>query len=116
MTQYNQLTYEKRCQTYALKGIGMSQNKISKKLNVNQSTISRELARNTGSRGYRFKQAQKFTEDRRSEAYKALKLTTDLIDLIEEKLRNEWSPEQISGWLREYRSTLISHETIYKHI
>jgi IS30 family transposase len=43
-------------------------------------------------------------------------LTTDLIDLIEGKLRNEWSPEQISGWLREYRSTLISHETIYKHI
>jgi hypothetical protein len=31
MTQYNQLTYEQRCQTYALKGIGMSQKKLNRK-------------------------------------------------------------------------------------
>ena len=116
MKQYSQLTYEQRCQIYALKGTGLSQNKISNQLNVSQSTISRELSRNTGLRGYRFKQAQQFTDERRNEAYKSLKMTSDLIDLIQEKLMNEWSPEQISGWLREDRSTLISHETIYKHV
>nr|WP_180706036.1 helix-turn-helix domain-containing protein [Psychromonas sp. CD1] len=35
----------------------MSQNKIARQLNVSQSTISRELSRNTGKRGYRIKQA-----------------------------------------------------------
>ncbi|WP_137298000.1 helix-turn-helix domain-containing protein, partial [Psychromonas sp. SP041] len=51
MKTYKQLTYAQRCQIYALKKIGMSQNKIAKQLNVSQSTLSREFARNTGKRG-----------------------------------------------------------------
>jgi len=35
----------------------MGQNKIAKQLSINQSTISRELSRNAGKRGYRIKQA-----------------------------------------------------------
>tara|TARA_B100001146_G_C16117624_1_gene406498 strand:+ start:62 stop:1069 length:1008 start_codon:yes stop_codon:yes gene_type:complete len=116
MKTFKQLTYGQRCQIYALHKIGMSQNKIANEIGVSQSSISRELARNTGSRGYRFKQAQKFTDDRKNNAYKALKMTNELIDLIRSKLMNEWSPEQISGWLREEKSTLISHETIYRYV
>jgi IS30 family transposase len=40
----------------------MSQNKIAKQLNVNQSSISREVSRNTGKRGYRFKQKKILSE------------------------------------------------------
>jgi IS30 family transposase len=101
MKTYKQLTYEQRCQIYALSKTGMSQNKIAKQLNVSQSTISREFFRNTGKRGYRFKQAQTSTDRRRLAACKAIKMTTRLIALIESKLNEKWSPEQVFGWLRE---------------
>ena len=42
MKTYEQLTYALRCQIFALNKIGMSQNKIAKHLNINQSTISRK--------------------------------------------------------------------------
>jgi IS30 family transposase len=116
MKTYKQLTYELRCQIYALKGIGMSQNKMATQLNINQSTISRELSRNTGKRGYRIKQAQALADKRRLSASKAIKMTADLIELIDSKIKEKWSPEQVSGWLREEQDTLISHETIYLHI
>jgi IS30 family transposase len=48
MKTYKQLTYELRCQIYALKKTGLSQNEIAQQLKVSQSTISRELSRNTG--------------------------------------------------------------------
>jgi IS30 family transposase len=83
MKTYKQLTYELRCQIYALNKTGMSQNKIARQLNVSQSTISRELLRNTGKRGYRIKQAQTSTDIRRLAACKAIKMTTSLIALIE---------------------------------
>jgi IS30 family transposase len=116
MKTYKQLTYELRCQIYALNKIGLSQNKIARQLNVSQSTISRELSRNTGKRGYRIKQAQSFADKRRLRAAKALKMTSELIALIDSKVCIEWSHEQISGWLKEACNILISYETIYLHI
>lgn len=114
--QYQQLTYEQRCQIYALKKRGDSQREMAELLGVNQSTISRELARNCGKRGYRHKQAQAKADKRRREAVSPSKMTTEMVGLIEEKVREDWSPEQVSGWLLEAQETLISHETIYRHI
>jgi IS30 family transposase len=94
----------------------MRQNKIAQQLNVSQSTISLELLRNTGKRGYRIKQAQTSTDIRRLAACKVIKMTTSLIALIELKIIEKWSPQQISGWLREEQSIAISHETIYQHV
>jgi Helix-turn-helix domain len=54
---YLHLTCEQRCQIYALLQSGHSQAHIARKIGVDPSTISRELVRNTGARGYRFKQA-----------------------------------------------------------
>ncbi|MFT6910526.1 MAG: IS30 family transposase [Oleiphilaceae bacterium] len=116
MKTYNQLTYEQRCQIYALNKTGLSQNKISKQLSVSQSTISREFSRNTGQRGYRIKQAQMSSDKRRLTACKSIKMTPSLIELIDSKIKEKWSPEQISGWLKEEQSIDISHETIYQHI
>ena len=39
-----------------------------------------------------------------------------MVDQIESKLREKWSPEQISGWLLEEKEQLLSYETIYLHI
>ena len=116
MKTYKQLTYELRCQIFALNKTGMSQNKIAEQLNVSQSTISREFNRNTGKRGYRIKQAQNRAENRRLMAGKAIKMTAGTVELIDTKVIEEWSPEQISGWLRKDKSIDISHATIYQHI
>ena len=43
-------------------------------------------------------------------------MTSTLITLINVKLDEKWSPDQISGWLKKERGISISHETIYQHI
>ena len=116
MRTYKQLTYEQRCQIYALNKRGISHNSIAKQLDVSQSTISREISRNAGKRGYRIKQAQLTSNNRRLSASKAIKMTTSLIRIIDLKIKEKWSPEQISGWLRENQKIEISYETIYQHI
>lgn len=116
MRAYQQLTYEQRCQISALKRSGCTQRQIAETIGTTQPTVSRELARNTGARGYRHKQAQEKTVQRRAEASQPTKMTPDMITVIESKLRVEWSPEQISGWLLYDQDLLISHESIYLHI
>ena len=113
---YKQLTYEQRCQISALKKRDCSQRDIAKTIGVSQPTVSRELARNTGDRGYRHKQAQEKAAQRRKDAVKPTRMTPTMISAIKSKLGLEWSPEQISGWLLEEREQLISHESIYLHI
>ena len=58
MSTYRRVTYEDRYQIYALSKDGASQEGIASGLGVSQSTVSRELRRNRGQRGYRFKQAE----------------------------------------------------------
>ncbi len=113
---YQQLTYEQRCQISVLKKKGCSQREIAEAVGTSQSTISRELSRNTGDRGYRHKQAQAKTEARCMDARAPTKMVPEMISLIESKLYAQWSPEQISGWLLWECGELISHETIYQHI
>jgi len=54
---YTHLAQEERYQIYALKKAGHKQSEIANVLERSESTISRELARNCGQRGYRPKQA-----------------------------------------------------------
>jgi len=83
---------------------------------VSASTISRELKRNTGQRGYRPKQAQMKAIQRRQSATKCIKMTPQLKGSIDAKLRQEWSPEQITGWLKATQPVSVSHQRIYDHI
>src|SRR5450631_1005121 len=64
---YLHLTCEQRCQIYALLQSDHSQAHIARKIGVDPSTISRELVRNTGARGYRFKQAHEKASQRRKD-------------------------------------------------
>ena len=73
MKTYEQLTYEQRCQIYALKKTGSSQQLIASVVGVSQGTISRELNRNSGKRGYRYKQAQTKALDRRLSTEKCIR-------------------------------------------
>ena len=114
--KYKQLTQEQRYQIYSYSKVGYSQTQIALEIGVHKSSISRELKRNTGQRGYRAKQAQELTMHRRIHASKFQKLTEEILEHIELKLKQEWSPEQISGSMETYHLPRISHETIYQHI
>jgi IS30 family transposase len=81
---------------------------------VHRSTISRELRRNTGERGYRPKQAHEKAIGRRAKAKPRITVTT--WEVVEEKLREDWSPEQVSGWMKKRQGIQISHGWIYQHI
>ena len=116
MSTYQQLTYEQRCQIEALKNSGLNQQEMADVMEVSQSTISRELSRNTGERGYRHIQAQRKTVERRLATVKPHKMTAELIDEVEDKIYQKWSPEQISGWLAFEEVATISHERIYQHV
>ncbi len=114
MRTYKQLTQEQRYYISTEIKNGISQSKIAQAIEVSKSTICREIKRNAGLRGYRFKQAQEKAVKRRYNASKAIKMTDDMIALIDEKLsQHQWSPEQISGWLLNDKMLLLSHERIY---
>lgn len=113
---FKHLTYAERCQIYALKSNGLFQKEIAMQLNVNAGTISRELKRNSGARGYRIKQAQEKAEFRRRGAScKPKRMTESVLEVINSKLEIKWSPVQISGVLKASGSP-VSHESIYRYI
>jgi IS30 family transposase len=114
MRTYAQLTQEQRYQIYALKKMGHNQTEIAQVLEVHKSTISRELRRNEGRRGYRPQQAQRQALKRRRKAEP--RITAELWALVDRLLRQDWSPEQISGRLKRERGICISHEWIYQHV
>jgi len=43
-------------------------------------------------------------------------MTPEVIKVIEGKIRQDWSPEQISGWMKRHEYQSVSHETIYRYI
>ena len=110
------LTLEDRYYIKAQRDTGVSIEKIAKRLKVHKSTISRELNRNRGNRGYRPKQAQRKASERWREAAKAIKMTSELRAFIAARIREDWSPEQITGRLKREGGECISHERIYQFI
>jgi len=94
---------------------------IATHLGRSPSTISREINRNGGLKRYRASQADQAAWDR-AHRPKPCKLATHpaLRRIVARKLRCNWSPEQIAGWLkRKYPNNehhTVSHETIYRSL
>ena len=112
---YRQLTEGERNQIYALKQVGVSNGRISKILLRDVTTIGREIRRNRGQRGYRPRQANLKAQERRR-VPRSKKMTEEVIAHVEEKLREEYSPEQISCTMSGIVGLKVSHERIYQHI
>jgi IS30 family transposase len=95
--------------------------KIASGLERSPSTISREVNRNGGCSAYRAATADQKAWDR-TRRPKSCKLTCNrrLGRVVESKLRENWSPQQIAGWLKkkhpEDESNQVSHETIYRSL
>ena len=90
-------------------------------LSRSPSTVSREINRNGGLKRYRASQADQAAWDRahRPKPCK-LKVNPALRRIVARKLRCNWSPEQIAGWLKRKHSgdkqKYVSHETIYRSL
>src|SRR5882762_1954823 len=87
---------------------------ISRSMVAGASTVAREIQRNGGAACYRANMAEQYAWDRalRPKPCKLLK-NRELAQVVAQKLRQQWSPEQIAGWLkREYpgdESQHVSH-------
>jgi IS30 family transposase len=114
MKTYTQLTHEQRYQIYSLLKAGHNQTEIAYNIRVHKSTISRELRRNRGLKGYRPKQAHELALSRRNKA--KLLIDASTWTWIETLIRFDLSPEQVSDWLQDNFSLHISHEWIYQYI
>ena len=115
MRGYTQLTQDERYQIYALRKAGHSQKEIAEVLRRNPSTISRELGRNKGLKGYRPEQAHRLAQNRKKERDRT-RIPESTWARVEQLLREDWSPEQISGWLTREEGVSVSHERIYQHV
>ena len=72
---YTQLTQEQRYHIWALQKAGFNQTDIAQQVGVHKSTISRELQRKSGQRGYRPKQAQAMASARQQAKAGATRIT-----------------------------------------
>jgi IS30 family transposase len=111
---YAQITREHRYQIYILKKAGHPQNLIASEIGVHPSTITRELQGGRGRRGYRPKQADELACARKQKRYQP-RIKAFVWQLVEHLLRQDWSPEQISGWLAKEKHQSVSHESIYQY-
>lgn len=112
---YTQLTREQRYQMYALKKAGHNQTEIAAVIGCHKSTVSRELRRNQGYKGYRPLQAQTLTAGRRLKSHPP-RIAAHTWQQVELLLREQWSPEQIAGRLKFEHQATVSHERIYLYI
>ena len=106
-----------RQRIYFLRKQGFSLRKIAEDLSRSPSTISREVKRNSGGRGYRFAQAQRKARQRGTAASSVPpKMTEQMWFIVESKLGLQWSPDQISGRLKLSAVVSVSAEWIYRHV
>ncbi|MEN9984313.1 MAG: hypothetical protein RI918_2282 [Pseudomonadota bacterium] len=115
--KYTHLSAEDRYQISALSRTAIGINEIARRLGRSGSSISRELDRNKGLRGYRPKQAHEKALVRRSAVDKQL-ITAFGWAYVEHLLRAEkWSPEQIHGRLTHLGwQDAPSPEHMYRHV
>jgi IS30 family transposase len=128
-TNYEHLTAEERATLMVMWADGCSQRAVARSLGRSPSTISRELARNasccksvrdtSAAAPYDASLAGKRALVLRHEPRRSRKLAADtaLFAVMQNHLREGWSPEQIAGMLKrawpDDPSKTVSHETIY---
>jgi IS30 family transposase len=112
---YQQLTPEQRYQIYGLIKAGFNQTQIAAEINVHKATVSREMHRGRGQRGYRPRQAQELADTRQLRRVKP-RIKPQTWQQVEQLLGQQWSPQQINGRLRLEHQATVSHERIYQYI
>ena len=107
---YKHLSQNERYQIFCLMKEGLNCTEIAKNLGRSTSTISREIVRNKGGRGYRSKQADRLAQERSVGSRNARRIEPDVLKAAFDRIAEQLSPEQVAAELP------ISHETLYQHI
>lgn len=116
MSTYRRVTAEDRFKLKTYLDAGLTQSEAAVKLGFDKSTISRELRRNTGGRGYRHKQAQRLSQERQAWRAAPRKMDRRMVKTVNRLLARKWSPQQISERLRLEGHESVCYETIYQHV
>jgi IS30 family transposase len=115
MKKYQQLTLKQRYQIWSGLRLGLKQKEIAAEVGVSAASISRELNRNQTEGKYRpYRAMCKADERRRGKGRR--RIPEEVWKEIEVEIREQWSPEQISGRRRSKGISTVSHERIYQHI
>lgn len=107
---YQHLSHHERYQIAALMKAGQNQTQIATILGRHKSTISREIVRNAGLRGYRPRQAGLLADVRGRGSRNAKTIAPEVLKHAFTLVGQEWSPEQVAA------KVAISHETLYRHL
>ena len=115
MAVYARITGEERRHIYRWIKEGQPQSEIARRLSRNPGSISREIERNTGLKGYRPKQAhEKAQAQAKREGPR--RFTAEVRADAEARLKEGWTPAIIGGRARLEGRPWVCAETIYKHI
>jgi len=112
---YKHVTAEERRLIYRWRKEGEALREIARRLDRDVGSISREVARNTGRRGYRPKQAQQKAQAQ-SRREGPRRFTKAVRADAEARLKEGWTPEIISQRARLEGRPHVCKETIYKHV
>ena len=126
-TSYGHLSAAERTTLMVMLAGGANQSAVAEHLKRDRSTICRELARNRGDASNLVQPYDAILADERARSLRAapgldrkLGPDTALFGVVQDQLREGWSPEQISGRLEQKyagdRARTVSHETIYTAI
>ena len=101
------LNLEQRYTIYGLLKGDKSLRYIAKEINVAPSTVSREIKRNTGLRGYRPQQSHEKAAKRQQNIPKVIHFTSQLRSVVKGYLKLDLSPEQIQGRLKKKKKKSV---------
>jgi transposase, IS30 family len=113
---YKHLNLEQRYQIAAYKKSGCSIREIGQTIGVSAATVSRELRRNRMGGKYDPSFAQRIADNRFKGRSPYRKFSATMQQLVEQKLRLRWSPEQIVGRCKLEGKPIVSIERIYQHV
>jgi len=116
--KYKQLTLKERYHISTLLKRGWNQKEIAESIGVHPSTICREIQRNRDvtTQEYHYAFAESKASTRQESKAKYTVLTSKIKTYIKQKLKEDWSPEQIAGRMKRDKGFTICHETIYRYI
>lgn len=116
---YSHFTIEERINIKHLLAKGVSIRQIANELGRSPSSVSREIARNSTEPNqygekYRVQMADKLYKKRVSKAHNIVQFPLEVIQIIEQRIKETWSPEQIAAFYKD--QGFPCHKTIYKWI
>ena len=110
------LTLKERYQISAFIEAGSKNAEIARKIGKDKSAVTREMKRNKSPSGYDPEKANAKAENRKKESHKNKKFNEEMKMKIEEKIKENWSPEQIKGYYKKHNINMVSHTRIYQYI